>query len=113
MKHFSSNPNNFYIWLHCICQYNNPNDLCIFPQAVHTHSAIDEAAQGMNEAVDDLSTTLEEAASEFGIVSGMVDSITKAIGNVSARDKGGGANMFSLAVYSHSTGQLKTAYWQM
>ncbi|XP_038046321.1 talin-1-like isoform X5 [Patiria miniata] len=49
------------------------------PKAVHTHSAIDEAAQGMKEAVDDLNTMLEEAASEFGIVSGMVDTISKAI----------------------------------
>ena len=37
----------------------------------------------MKEAVDELNTTLEEAASEFGIVSGMVDNITKAIGKVS------------------------------
>ncbi|XP_022084654.1 talin-1-like isoform X6 [Acanthaster planci] len=49
------------------------------PKAVHTHAAIDEAAQGMKEAVDDLNTMLEEAASEFGIVSGMVDTISKAI----------------------------------
>ncbi|XP_071788038.1 talin-1-like isoform X4 [Asterias amurensis] len=49
------------------------------PKAIHTHSAIDEAAQGMKEAVDDLNTMLEEAASEFGIVSGMVDTISKAI----------------------------------
>ena len=33
----------------------------------------------MKEAVDDLNTMLEEAASEFGIVSGMVDTISKAI----------------------------------
>ncbi|XP_071498741.1 talin-1-like [Diadema antillarum] len=49
------------------------------PKAVHTHPAVDEAAQGMKEAVDDLMTTLEEAASEFGIVTGMMDSISKAI----------------------------------
>lgn len=49
------------------------------PRAVHTHPAVNEAAQGMKEAVDDLLATLEEAASEFGIVTGMVDSISKAI----------------------------------
>ena len=40
---------------------------------------MDEAAQGSKEAVDDLIATLEEAASEFGIVTGMVDSISRAI----------------------------------
>ena len=54
-------------------------DVLATPQAIRTHPAVDEAAQGMKEAVDDLIATLEEAASEFGIVTGMVDSISKAI----------------------------------
>ncbi|XP_070547100.1 talin-1-like isoform X3 [Ptychodera flava] len=49
------------------------------PKNTHTHSAIDEAADGMKEAVDDLNKTLEECASEFGIVTGMVDSISRAL----------------------------------
>ena len=37
----------------------------------------------MKEAVKDLSHTLEEAASESGVVSGLVDSIGKAVAEVS------------------------------
>lgn len=36
----------------------------------------------MREAVDDLMLTLNEAASEVGLVSGMVDSIADAMGKV-------------------------------
>ncbi|XP_030044269.1 LOW QUALITY PROTEIN: talin-2 [Microcaecilia unicolor] len=49
------------------------------PKASHTHDAITEAAQLMKEAVDDLMVTLNEAASEVGMVGGMVDSIAEAM----------------------------------
>ncbi|XP_075064461.1 talin-2 isoform X1 [Mixophyes fleayi] len=49
------------------------------PKASHTHDAIAEAAQLMKEAVDDLMITLNEAASEVGMVGGMVDSIADAM----------------------------------
>uniref|UniRef100_A0A8C3LNM1 Talin 2 n=1 Tax=Chrysolophus pictus TaxID=9089 RepID=A0A8C3LNM1_CHRPC len=48
-------------------------------KASHTHDAITEAAQLMKEAVDDIMVTLNEAASEVGMVGGMVDSITEAM----------------------------------
>ena len=51
-------------------------------QAVDVHPDIDEAAQGMKEAVRDLGQTLEEAASETGVVSGLIDSIGKALAEV-------------------------------
>uniref|UniRef100_A0A8C8RL83 Talin 2 n=1 Tax=Pelusios castaneus TaxID=367368 RepID=A0A8C8RL83_9SAUR len=47
--------------------------------ASHTHDAITEAAQLMKEAVDDIMVTLNEAASEVGLVGGMVDSIAEAL----------------------------------
>uniref|UniRef100_A0A8B9I6U0 Talin 2 n=1 Tax=Anser brachyrhynchus TaxID=132585 RepID=A0A8B9I6U0_9AVES len=47
--------------------------------ASHTHDAITEAAQLMKEAVDDIMVTLNEAASEVGMVGGMVDSIAEAM----------------------------------
>uniref|UniRef100_A0A4W3H9F7 Talin 2b n=1 Tax=Callorhinchus milii TaxID=7868 RepID=A0A4W3H9F7_CALMI len=47
------------------------------PKASHTHDAIAEAAQLMKEAVDDIMLTLNEAASEVGMVSGMVDAIAE------------------------------------
>ncbi|KAK6294339.1 hypothetical protein J4Q44_G00351690 [Coregonus suidteri] len=50
------------------------------PKASHTHDAIAEAAQLMREAVDDIMVTLNEAASEGGMVGGMVDSIAEAMG---------------------------------
>ncbi|KAG9489640.1 hypothetical protein GDO78_005541 [Eleutherodactylus coqui] len=49
------------------------------PKACNTHDAIAEAAQLMKEAVDDLMITLNEAASEVGMVGGMVDSIADAM----------------------------------
>ena len=51
-------------------------------QAVDVHPDINEAAQGMKEAVRDLGHTLEEAASETGVVSGLIDSIGKALAEV-------------------------------
>uniref|UniRef100_A0A667YX43 Talin 2 n=1 Tax=Myripristis murdjan TaxID=586833 RepID=A0A667YX43_9TELE len=50
------------------------------PKASHTHDAISEAAQLMKEAVDDIMVTLNEAASEGGMVGGMVESIAEAMG---------------------------------
>ncbi|XP_075966323.1 talin-2 [Anarhichas minor] len=49
------------------------------PKASHTHDAIDEAAQLMKEAVDDMMVTLNDAASEVGMVGGMVESIAEAM----------------------------------
>ncbi|KAJ7335092.1 hypothetical protein JRQ81_013033 [Phrynocephalus forsythii] len=48
-------------------------------QAPHTQEALDEVVQMMKEAVEDLTATLNEAASAAGVVGGMVDSITQAI----------------------------------
>uniref|UniRef100_A0A670JLM5 Talin 1 n=1 Tax=Podarcis muralis TaxID=64176 RepID=A0A670JLM5_PODMU len=45
----------------------------------HTQEALEESAQMMKEAVEDLTATLNEAASAAGVVGGMVDSITQAI----------------------------------
>ncbi|XP_068598204.1 talin-2a [Brachionichthys hirsutus] len=49
------------------------------PKASHTHDAIAEAAQLMKEAVEDMMVTLNEAASEVGMVGGMVESIAEAM----------------------------------
>ncbi|XP_048113123.1 talin-2 [Alosa alosa] len=52
------------------------------PKAAHTHDAIAEAAQLMKEAVDDIMVTLNDAASEGGMVGGMVESIAEAMGRL-------------------------------
>uniref|UniRef100_A0AAR2LJB0 Talin 2a n=1 Tax=Pygocentrus nattereri TaxID=42514 RepID=A0AAR2LJB0_PYGNA len=52
------------------------------PKAALAHDAIAEATQLMREAVDDLMVTLNEAASEVGIVGGMVDSIADSMGKL-------------------------------
>lgn len=59
-------------------------------QAAHTQEALEEAVQMMKEAVEDLTTTLNEAASAAGVVGGMVDSITQAINQVSGAWSGPG-----------------------
>uniref|UniRef100_A0A8D3E8L8 Talin 2 n=1 Tax=Scophthalmus maximus TaxID=52904 RepID=A0A8D3E8L8_SCOMX len=57
------------------------------PKASHTHDAISEAAQLMKEAVDDIMVTLNEAASEGGMVGGMVEAI-QVINNIRDLDEG-------------------------
>ncbi|XP_055078502.1 talin-2 [Periophthalmus magnuspinnatus] len=52
------------------------------PKACHTHDAISEAAQLMKEAVDDIMVTLNEAASEVGMVGGMVEAIAESMGRL-------------------------------
>lgn len=44
----------------------------------------------MKEAAEDLTTTLNEAASAAGVVGGMVDSITQAINQVRGTQRGMG-----------------------
>nr|XP_029501946.1 talin-2-like [Oncorhynchus nerka] len=56
--------------------------ISICMKASHTHDAIAEAAQLMREAVDDIMVTLNEAASEGGMVGAMVDSIAEAMGRL-------------------------------
>uniref|UniRef100_A0A8D3AH71 I/LWEQ domain-containing protein n=1 Tax=Scophthalmus maximus TaxID=52904 RepID=A0A8D3AH71_SCOMX len=49
------------------------------PEFAHMQEALEESVQMMKEAVDDLGTTLAEAASAAGAVGGMVDSINDSI----------------------------------
>lgn len=72
---------------HIGLQREHPLTILVFSfcvlQASHTHDAITEAAQLMKEAVDDIMVTLNEAASEVGMVGGMVDLIAEAMTKVS------------------------------
>uniref|UniRef100_A0A8B9ZI81 I/LWEQ domain-containing protein n=2 Tax=Anas TaxID=8835 RepID=A0A8B9ZI81_ANAPL len=58
-----------FLWIRCLAG----------GQAAQTQEALEEAVQMMKEAAEDLTTTLNEAASAAGVVGGMVDSITQAI----------------------------------
>ncbi|XP_071826675.1 talin-1-like isoform X5 [Apostichopus japonicus] len=49
------------------------------PKATKVHPDIEEAAAGMLDGIQDLMNTLEETASEYGMVTPMLDSISKAI----------------------------------
>ena len=73
---------------------------CHPSQASHTHDAIAEAAQLMKEAVDDIMVTLNEAASEVGMVGGMVESIAEAMAKVSSAGCLVSYEMFDEASYS-------------
>ncbi len=54
-----------------------PRLLCIHPEkATHVHTDLDESAEAMKEALRDLLSTVETVATEAGVVSGLVDSIT-------------------------------------
>ncbi|KAG1695569.1 Talin-1 [Nymphon striatum] len=52
------------------------------------HGDIDESSEAMKEAVQDLLRTLENAATEAGVVTGLVDQITKSIAMVDERHIG-------------------------
>ncbi|XP_069819780.1 talin-1 [Dendropsophus ebraccatus] len=73
--------------------------------AAHTQEALDEAAQMMHEAVDDLTGTLNEAASAAGAVGGMVDSITQAINKLDEQPIGEPEGSF----VDYQTTMVKTA----
>ena len=51
-------------------------------QSANAHPIVDDAAKNMQDAVKDLTDTLEEAASETGAVTGLVESISKAMNEV-------------------------------
>ncbi|KAE8637076.1 hypothetical protein XENTR_v10003310 [Xenopus tropicalis] len=73
--------------------------------AAHTQEALDEAAQMMHEAVEDLTVTLNEAASAAGAVGGMVDSITQAINKLDEEPAGEPEGSF----VDYQTTMVKTA----
>ncbi|XP_041428074.1 talin 2 S homeolog isoform X1 [Xenopus laevis] len=73
--------------------------------AAHTQEALDEAAQMMHEAVEDLTVTLNEAASAAGAVGGMVDSITQAINKLDEEPTGEPEGSF----VDYQTTMVKTA----
>ncbi|XP_057225552.1 talin-1 isoform X1 [Malurus melanocephalus] len=74
-------------------------------QAAHTQEALEEAVQMMKEAVEDLTTTLNEAASAAGVVGGMVDSITQAINQLDEGPMGEPQGTF----VDYQTTMVKTA----
>jgi len=53
------------------------------PKAINHHPAVDEAAEDLVEAIKDLTQQLEEAASDTGAVTALVNSINKARSAVS------------------------------
>ncbi|KAM4689922.1 talin-1-like, partial [Rhinophrynus dorsalis] len=71
----------------------------------HTLEALEESAQMMHEAVDDLTGTLNEAASAAGAVGGMVDSITQAINKLDEEPTGEPEGSF----VDYQTTMVKTA----
>uniref|UniRef100_A0A8C6XSI5 Talin 1 n=1 Tax=Naja naja TaxID=35670 RepID=A0A8C6XSI5_NAJNA len=75
------------------------------PEFAHTQEALEEAAQMMREAVEDLTATLNEAASAAGVVGGMVDSIRQAINQLDEGPMGEPEGTF----VDYQTTMVKTA----
>uniref|UniRef100_A0A8C0UM31 Talin 1 n=1 Tax=Cyanistes caeruleus TaxID=156563 RepID=A0A8C0UM31_CYACU len=75
------------------------------PKVSMLHDALEEAVQMMKEAVEDLTTTLNEAASAAGVVGGMVDSITQAINQLDEGPMGEPEGTF----VDYQTTMVKTA----
>lgn len=48
-------------------------------QAVHVHADVDDAAEGARDALQELLRTLEALATEAGVVTGLVESVSKAM----------------------------------
>lgn len=61
------------------------------PKAVHVHADLDESAEAMKEALRDLLSTVETVATEAGVVSGLVDSITAAMNQMETSAQTGAA----------------------
>jgi hypothetical protein len=61
-------------------------DICGFAdfQATTAHNAVDETADGAREMLLELIQTLEDTAASSGIVTVLVDNLTKAIARVSS-----------------------------
>ncbi|XP_059352131.1 talin-2-like isoform X2 [Daphnia carinata] len=55
------------------------------PKAVQVHTDLDESAEAMKEALRDLLSTVETVATEAGVVSGLVDSITASMNQMENR----------------------------
>ncbi|XP_055955771.1 talin-2-like isoform X4 [Patella vulgata] len=55
------------------------------PKSSHAHQPIDNAADDMKDVLIDLLQTMEEAASQTGVVSSMIDSISKSITKIDER----------------------------
>jgi hypothetical protein len=54
-------------------------------KAVQVHTDLDESAEAMKEALRDLLSTVETVATEAGVVSGLVDSITASMNQMESR----------------------------
>jgi hypothetical protein len=65
--------------------HSNCNFVRNFVKSANAHPIVDDAAKNMQDAVKDLTDTLEEAASETGAVTGLVESISKAMNEVGLR----------------------------
>uniref|UniRef100_A0A674EI99 Talin 2a n=1 Tax=Salmo trutta TaxID=8032 RepID=A0A674EI99_SALTR len=83
------------------------------PKASHTHDAIAEAAQLMREAVDDIMVTLNEAASEGGMVGAMVDSIAEAMGRGTSPEPEGSFVDYQTTMVKYSKAIAVTAQEMM
>lgn len=55
------------------------------PKSTHVHADIDEAADAMTDALQDVLQTLENVATEAGVVTGLVETIHKSIVKVDER----------------------------
>jgi len=53
-------------------------------QATHAHGAVDETADGAREMLSELIQTVEDTAASSGIVTVLVDNLSKAIARVIA-----------------------------
>ena len=56
-----------------------------FSKAIQVHTDLDESAEAMKEALRDLLSTVETVATEAGVVSGLVDSITASMNQMESR----------------------------
>jgi talin len=59
--------------------------VCDVVKAVQVHTDLDESAEAMKEALRDLLSTVETVATEAGVVSGLVDSITASMNQMESR----------------------------
>jgi len=52
------------------------------PKAVNIHRDVDESAEATRDALQDLESTLEQLSTQAGVVTGLIDTITRAMSRV-------------------------------
>lgn len=79
------------------------------PRATHLHPRIDDSVQNIRETITDLNSTVEKLATESGVVSGLLEQITRSISRITDKRQSLLGTTFSETFVDYQTRMVKTA----